>query len=112
LLSIVVASFGFSGLMMFLATMGKTEAAVSGSAWGILLILSMLGGGMIPLIAMPGWMQKVSRASPVNWAVTSFEGAIWRGMSLTELAPFLGGLALLGLAGWILGSMRLSRVEA
>jgi ABC-2 type transport system permease protein len=45
----------------------------------------MFGGGMIPLIAMPGWMQSAGSISPVKWAVLSLEGAIWRGFTLNEM---------------------------
>ena len=75
----------FVGIMMLLSVLGKSEAAVSGSGWGVLIIMSMFGGGMIPLIAMPGWMQTAGSISPVKWAVLSLEGAIWRGFTLTEM---------------------------
>ena len=48
--------------------------------------MSMLGGGMVPLFVMPPWMATASNASPVKWAVLAFEGALWRGFGLAEMA--------------------------
>jgi ABC-2 type transport system permease protein len=46
---------------------------------------------------MPPWMQIAATASPVAWALTAIEGALWRGFSAAELAlPCLGLLALGG----------------
>ncbi|HHI79827.1 MAG TPA: ABC transporter permease, partial [Planctomycetes bacterium] len=68
---VLVTAFGFSGIMMLVASLGRTEQAVSGASWAILLVLMMLGGGMVPLIAMPGWMARLSDLSPVKWGILS-----------------------------------------
>ncbi|KAA3633647.1 MAG: ABC transporter permease [Calditrichaeota bacterium] len=75
----------FVGLMMLISVMGKTEQAVGGGGMAIMLIMSMTGGGMIPLFAMPGWMLTVSNFSLVKWGIVSLEGAIWRGYSYSEM---------------------------
>lgn len=73
------AAFCFTGLMMLFSTLGKTEGGVAGAGWGIMMPMAMLGGGMVPLLAMPGWMQTASNFSPVKWGIYALEGAIWRG---------------------------------
>jgi len=104
--AVLVTPFCFTGLTLFFANLGKTERAVGGAAWAIMLVFSMLGGGMIPLIAMPPWMQNASSVSPVKWAILGFEGAIWRGFGPAEMilpCAVLIGVGLLGLSlGWIL----------
>jgi len=67
--------------MMFISVLGKTEQGVAGAGWAILLVMSMTGGGMVPLFTMPrgctSWQLfggKVERAG--------LEGAIWRGFGL------------------------------
>jgi ABC-2 type transport system permease protein len=96
--AVACAALCFTGLMMFISSLGQTEQAVSGAGWAILLIMAMTGGGMIPLIAMPPWMLAVSHASPVKWGVLALEGAIWRGFSFAEMvgpcAILLGAGAL------------------
>jgi ABC-2 type transport system permease protein len=86
----------FVGVMMLLSVVGRTERAVAGAAWGVMLPMSMLGGGMIPLIAMPAWMQVVSHASPVRWGIVALEGAIWRGYGTSDMIVPCAVLLLAG----------------
>ena len=41
--AVVCASACFVGIMMLIATLGKTEQSVAGTGWGILMPLAMLG---------------------------------------------------------------------
>ncbi|MCA8966835.1 MAG: ABC transporter permease [Planctomycetes bacterium] len=108
LLATLCTAACFSGLTMLLASLGRTEQAVAGLSWGVLLLSAMLGGGMVPQIAMPAWMLEVGAISPARWAITALEGAIWRDFSLAEMALPCGVLVAIGLmTGW-LGSRRLS----
>jgi len=104
IVSIVSAAIGFSGLMMFLAVLGKTEKAASGISWAILIVMAMTGGGMIPVMFMPKWMAAVGDFSPVKWVVVSFEGSLWRQYSLIDLLPYTGMLIGLGIITFIVGS--------
>jgi len=72
--------------------------------------LMMVGGGMIPLIAMPAWMAKVSAFSPVNWSLRSLEGAIWRGYAWPDYLWPVAGMVLLGVLAFLLGARRLARM--
>jgi ABC-2 type transport system permease protein len=92
----VCAAIGFVGIMMLVAVLGKTEQAAAGAGWAIMLPLTMLGGGMVPLFVMPRWMATAGNVSPAKWAVVAFEGAIWRGFSPAEM---LAPCALLVAAG-------------
>jgi ABC-2 type transport system permease protein len=111
LLALVCSALCFVGIMMFLSTLGKTQQSVAGAGWAILLVMSMLGGGMIPLIAMPGWMRAVASFSPVKWAVLSMEGAIWRGFGFREMLLPSAILLAVGAAGFALGVVRLRRAD-
>lgn len=111
-LGVLATAACFTGLMMMVSTFGRTTRAVSGAGWALFMIMSMLGGGMIPLIAMPDWMQAVSSASPVKWGILSLEGAIWRGFSGREmLLPYVV-LMTVGAVAFAIGRARLPRVEA
>ena len=112
LLGIVCTSLGFTGIMMFLSTLGTTERGVAGAGWGILMPLAMLGGGMIPLIAMPDWMRTASSLSPVKWAILALEGTIWRGYSLAEMLLPCGILLIVGAVTFAIGVRVLRRQEA
>jgi ABC-2 type transport system permease protein len=105
------SAFCFVGLMMLISAFGRSRAAVAGAGWAILLVMSMTGGGMIPLIAMPEWMLTVSNFSLVKWGVLAIEGAIWRGFSWGEMAfPLLILVAVGALAFWI-GARALTRSD-
>ncbi len=110
-LAIAAAAIGFTGLMMLIATLGRSERAVAGAGWGILLLMSMLGGGMVPLIAMPPWMQTASHASPVKWAILGMEGAIWRGFSLAEMLLPCAILLAVGVVAFAAGVANLSKSD-
>jgi ABC-2 type transport system permease protein len=110
--ALVASALCFVGLMMLISTLGRDERAVSGAGWAILLMQSMIGGGMIPLIAMPPWLQTLSHFSVVKWGVLAVEGAIWRGFSWGEMALPLGILLAVGVAGFAIGAMNLSRADS
>lgn len=109
--AVLCTTLCFVGVMMFVATLGREERSVSGASWALLLIQSMLGGGMIPLIAMPPWLQAASHLSVVRWGILSIEGAVWRGFGWAEAAPSLAILLGVGLAGFAIGSASLRRGE-
>lgn len=111
-LAVLCAGLGFVGLMVFLSVLGKTEQSVAGAGWAVMLVFSMTGGGMVPLMAMPQWMLTVSTASPVRWGITALEGAIWRGYSLTEMMLPCGILLAFGVVFYTLGVAILSKVES
>ncbi|MEM8679595.1 MAG: ABC transporter permease, partial [Planctomycetota bacterium] len=78
-------AFCFVGLMMLFSVLGKTEQSVTGTAWGINMVMAMFGGGMLPLAFMPKFMKTASNLDPVKWGTLAMEGAIWRGFSLSEM---------------------------
>ncbi len=108
-LVIAASAFAFTGLMLLISSAGRTTQGVSAAGWAGMMPLMMIGGGMIPLIAMPGWMAGVSAFSPVNWALRSLEGAIWRGYAWTDYLWPISGLLLLGLVSFVIGARRLAR---
>jgi ABC-2 type transport system permease protein len=105
-LALLVVPTGFVGLMMLVASLGRTEEGASGAGWALMMPMSMLGGGMIPLAMMPAWIQPFSYASPVRWAIISFEGAIWRGFSLAEMALPCAILIGIGAVAFAIGARR------
>ena len=108
-LAAVCTALCFTGLMMFLSTLGRTEQAAAGMGWGIMTVMAMLGGGMFPLFLMPPWMQTASNASPVKWGILALEGGIWRGFTTSEMARPCSVLVAVGLAGFVAGSLILAK---
>lgn len=104
LLAIVASGICFSGLMMGLSVLGRTERTASGYGWVVLMPMAMAGGGMIPLSVMPSWLTAVSHFSPVKWSILAMEGALWRGFSLMEMLPSVAILLTVGVVIFALGA--------
>jgi len=94
----------FVGIMMVVAVLGKTEQSAGGLGWAIMMPLTLFGGGMVPLFAMPAWMQSVGSVSPVKWGILALEGAIWRGFGAGEMLLPCGVLLGVGLLGFAAGA--------
>ena len=99
----------FSGLMMMLAALAKTEQALNGMGWAVLMIFAMVGGAMLPLFLMPEWLQHASHVSPVKWGILALEGAIWRDFSLREMLLPCTVLLGIGLVSYAVGLNRFKR---
>jgi ABC-2 type transport system permease protein len=110
-LAIICIALGFTGIMMLLSVVGKTEAAAGGIGWAVLTIMAMLGGGMVPVFFMPTWMRSLGSISPVKWAIYAMEGAIWRGYDLGQMLLPCGILIAIGIAGLIIGTAIFERTS-
>ncbi len=109
--AVLSAAFCFVGIMMLISVLGKTEQAVAGAGWAILLVMSMTGGGLVPLMAMPNWMFKLGHISAVKWSILAMEGAIWRGFGPAEMAQPIIILLSVGVVGFGVGTYVLSRTD-
>ena len=103
ILAVASSAVCFVGIMMLLAVLGRTEHAAGGIGWAVLIVMSMLGGGMIPLFVMPAWMRSVSHVSPVKWSILAMEGAVWREFSLVEMSQPCGILIAIRAACFLIG---------
>ncbi len=112
LMAVAAVGVCFVGVMMFFASLAKTERSVAGLTNAFLVIMGMIGGAMIPLFVMPGWMQSISHISPVKWSILAIEGAIWRDFSYTEMLQPIAILLVVGLITFFLGTRMLKLEEA
>jgi len=110
-LAIACIAACFTGIMMTISVLGKTEAAVAGASWGLLMPFAMIGGGMIPLIAMPGWLVRLSAISPFKWAILAIEGAAWRGFGPTDMLLPCSVLVAIGGVCFALGVAIFRRID-
>lgn len=110
-LALVSVAFCFVGISIMVSVMGKTEESVGGASWAVLLVASMIGGGMIPLMMMPRWLLTVSHISPVKWGILAIEGGIWRGFTFSDMMLPVGMLLLMGSLFFIIGVTVLSRFD-
>lgn len=108
-LASVATAFGFCGVMMMLAGGFRTQGGAQGAGRAVLLVLTMVGGGTVPLVFMPPFLRVASNASPFKWAVLAAEGCTWRAWGLGELWLPLVALAAVGAVGLALGAAMVRR---
>ncbi|MEM8834852.1 MAG: ABC transporter permease [Planctomycetota bacterium] len=108
---VFATSWCFTGLMMFISTLGRTERAVGGAGWAALMPLAIIGGGTVPLFFMPDWLRSLASISPMKWAILALEGGIWRAFGPADFALPVTVLLGVGVLGFALAVMMLKRVE-
>ncbi len=108
-MALACSSFSAAGLILLFANLGRTAQAVEGATWTVMIPLFMVGGGMLPLVFMPRWLQTLSNFSPLKWNLYAVEGAVWREFSLTEMLLPCGILVAIGLVAFALGGLLLAR---
>ena len=106
---IVSTAMCFVGLMMVVSTLGKTQESVAGAGWALNTVAAMLGGGMVPRMAMPKWMFQLGSISPGKWAILAMEGAIWRNASPSEMLTPCLILISIGVVGFVVGTVILKK---
>jgi ABC-2 type transport system permease protein len=108
-LAIVACAVGFSGLMMVIAGLSKSEGGASGMGRGVVIMLAMIGGGSVPLFMLPPTVQKIAGISPFKWATQAIEGAVWRGFTFQEMLLPVSILLVMGVVGYLIGSVAMKR---
>lgn len=107
------ASVLASGLALLVASLCKTQTQMNTVSTFAVLLLSAVGGSMVPRFMMPEWLQQLGIVTPNYWSIEAFYGILARGQSVLELLPvwgvlFGGGFLCLGLAALL--SHKLMRI--
>ncbi len=95
-----------TGLGMLVTGLGKTQEQAGSLSVILSIVLSALGGMMVPVYVMPAFMQKLSLAIPHSWALTGFQDVIVRGQGLAAVLPAVGVLMAFALVFWTVGLWR------
>ncbi len=105
-LMIIATAFAVSSFGIFLVSIAKSRQQLQGYSTIIIMLMSAIGGSMIPLFVMPEIMQQIAVISVNYWGIQGFYDIFWRSLPLTEILPKMGVLAAIGL-GMTLISIRL-----
>jgi ABC-type Na+ efflux pump permease subunit len=97
LLMILSTSFAVSSLGIFLAAIAKSRQQALSLSTLIILVMSALGGSMIPLFIMPDIMSDIAVVSVNFWSIQGFYDIFWRQLPLSEILPRIFMLTGFGL---------------
>ena len=106
LLMIIATAFACSSFGILLASFAKSSQQVSGMSTLIILVMSCIGGSMLPTFFMPAFMQKISIFSVNYWGIQGFYDIFWRMLPLTD-TTFLSRIFVLLLMGTIMNFIAL-----
>jgi ABC-2 type transport system permease protein len=97
-----------AGLMLMLATLCHTTRQSQTVSNVVVLVVSAVGGSMVPRFLMPPWLQHAGWATPNAWALEGYAAALRTGAPWATWGLAASVLAASGVAGWI-GARVLSR---
>lgn len=92
----LAAASASSGLALFILSLCRTAQQANNFSSFFVLIVSAIGGSMVPRFMMPEWLQAVSLFTPNAWAIEGFYSALVRDGSWSQV---LMPCALLGALG-------------
>jgi ABC-type multidrug transport system permease subunit len=87
ILMIIATSFAVSSLGIFLAAVARTRQQAQNLSTIIILVMSAVGGSMIPLFIMPSILQKIALLSVNYWGIQGFYDVFWRTLPLKAIFP-------------------------
>ncbi len=104
LIMILATSFACSAFGVLLASFARSRQQVQGLSTLIILVMSAIGGSMMPIFFMPAFMQKLAIMSVNYWSIQGFFDIFWRSLSFTD-STFLFRVLVLMLIGLILNTL-------
>jgi len=96
MLVIIATAFACSGFGIFIAAISTSRKQAEGMATIVILLMSAIGGSMIPIYFMPGFMQKTAVISLNYWSIQGFYDVLGRDASFGQLIYKVGILMGIG----------------
>ena len=87
-----------AALGMVLAAACRTRAQLGGLSTIVILVMSAVGGSMVPRYFMSETMQRAGLLTFNGWALDAYQKVFWRELPLVSLWPQLTVLALVAVA--------------
>jgi ABC-2 type transport system permease protein len=106
-----MAALAATGLALAVAVSCRTRQQVQTLTTFLVLVLSAVGGSMVPRFLMPQWLQQLGWLTPNAWGVEAYQSVLWRSEPLSSVAPAWGVLAATGILG-VLVALMVARRQA
>lgn len=90
----LLAAMASAGLALAVVAPARTRAQALATGNAIVLIISAIGGSMVPRYMMPQWLQDLGALTPSAWVIEAYQAALWRDLAEGQLELLW---ALLGL---------------
>ncbi len=85
ILLVVATAYACAAFGMFLASVVKSREQLQGTSTLCILIMSAIGGSMVPSFLMPSWMQTVGHLSINYWSIQGFYDIFWRQLPINNI---------------------------
>lgn len=89
-------------LGLLLALLCRTRQQAQTASAFVVLILSAIGGSMMPRFLMPDWLRELGWFTPNAWVIESWHGMFWRGDGPAELVNGWGVLLATALVAMLI----------
>ncbi len=108
----LAASAAAAGMALALTAACRSKRQANSVATIGVLILSAVGGSMVPRFFMPPWIQQLGWFTPNTWALEGYTAVFWRDAPLSALALPAGVLFGTALAGYAIARLLARRWES
>ncbi|HMB39237.1 MAG TPA: ABC transporter permease [Wenzhouxiangellaceae bacterium] len=102
LVTALLAAAVAAWLGLLLASLCSSRQQAQTASAFVVLILSAIGGSMMPRFLMPGWLRELGWFTPNAWVIESWHGIFWRGDGPAELATAWSVLLATALAAMLI----------
>jgi ABC-2 type transport system permease protein len=86
-----------AGLALMVAALCRTPAQARNMANILVIVLSVVGGSMVPRFFMPPWLRDAGWVTPNTWVLEAYSSLFWRNEGLQQLLFPCGLLLALAL---------------
>ncbi len=105
-ISLVAIGFG-----LFMASFSRTEFLAASISASVLIIMSAVGGIMVPKFVMPQFMRDMSLFVPHGWALDAYLDILVRNKGTAEVLPEIGILLLFAALFFGVAIVRMARQD-
>ncbi len=96
ILMIVATAFAAAGIGIFIATIAKSQKQVESLSLIVIIVMSALGGSMIPLFIFPDFLKTIAHFTINYWSIDGFYKVLGRDVGFLSYAKNVGILFLYG----------------